>query len=447
MAKGKYEAAREKARVSYRSYIISLVCLGLCCALFVSSTFAWFSVDVGSNSNQIYVGSLQVDLLHHKGGQKIPVTAEHAVFDSAAKWKPESAQAEVLTVVNKGNIAFEYELQLAADLANCALNNGQSFYDIAKYFDVYACDGESRVLTDAGWQNMGTLAQVIKSEIPVAEGNLKKTSQTETFSVALVLRADAGTEIMGQQLSFHIKLIANQEGYIDYQQAGTAQELTAALAAGDDVQLTANISAPAATVAPYGNYYGFKHDGGLIDGAGHTLSVTGSGDTYGIMTSGGTIKNLKMNYGFRGIVLMYPQEDLILENLVIAGDGIGYCINTAEYGLPVQLIAKNSTFAGWASFAGLESASFKNCTFKLGSYWGGTTYDRVIKPFVNTSFENCNFVAEQYIDLSSLDAGCKVTFKNCNVNGTALTADNWSTLLEAIELPAGKTVADCVDFQ
>ncbi len=447
MTRGKYEAAREKARLSYKSYIIGLICLGLCCALFVSSTFAWLSEDVGSNVNQIYVGSMQVDFLHHVNGQQVAVTPNHSIFDNNIKWKPEAAQTQTMTVVNKGNIAFEYELQLIADPANCAVDNGQNFFDVANYFDVYAFAGASEDISASGWQKVGTLAQVIKKEIAVTEGLLENSGDTATFSVGLLLRDDADPKIMGQQLSFHVKLVANQEGYVDYQKVGTAGELTAALAAGDDVQLTANISAPAATVAPYGNFYGFKHDGSLLDGAGHTLSVTGSGETYGIMTSGGTIKNLKMDNGFRGIVLMYAQEDLILENVTLVGSGIGYSINTAEHGLPVQLIVRNSTLSGWASFAGLDSASFTRCTFRQGSYWGGTTYDRVVKPMVDTLFENCDFANEQYIDLSELDDGCKVIFDKCTVNGAALTAENWNTLFEAIELPAGKTIADCVVFR
>ena len=447
MARGKYEAAREKTRLSYRSYIISLICLALCCVLFVGSTFAWFSVSVSSNANQIYVGSLQVELLHHENGQQIPVTANHAVFDNAFKWKPESAQAEVLTVVNKGNIAFGYELQLAADLANSVLNNSQSFYDVAQYFDVFACSGESRALTDAGWQYVGSLAQVVRNEVAVFEGDLKNTDDADTFSIALVLRSDASTQIMGQQLSFHVKLIANQDGYVDYQKAGTAQELTAALAASEAVQLTANISAPAAEVAHNGTPYGFKLDGGLLDGAGHALTVSGSGEIYGILTNGGTIQNLTIDGGFRSITLVNPQEDLILENLTVVGSGVGYSISTAEPGAPVKLVARNSTFAGWASFEGLESAVLTDCTFQLGSYWGGTTYDRVIKPFGNTTFDGCSFTAQQYIDLSQLANGCKVTFKNCKVNGTALTAENWLMLFETIELPTGRTVSDCVVFQ
>lgn len=446
MARGKYEAAREKTRLSYRSYILSLICLGLCCALFVSTTFAWISDDVESNGNQIYVGSLQMDFLHHVNGKQVSVTPNHEIFDSNTEWNPETAQVQVLTVVNKGDIAFEYEVQLVADPANCAIDNGQSFHEIAKYFDVYAVAGTLTDISVSGWHKLGNLSQVIKKEMAVKEGLLKNTGNADTFSLALQLRGDADPQIMGQKLSFHVKLVATQEGFTDSQQVATAEELTAALATGDKVQLTADIFAPAAGTTADGKAYGFQHVNSLLDGAGHTLSVTGNGDIYGLMTTGGMIKNLKLNSGFQGIVLMYPQEDLFLENVTVEGSGVGYCLNTAQPGLPVQLVVNSSSFAGWVSFADLESAIFTNCTFRVGAYWGGTTYDRVVKPAVQTLFDGCDFAQEQYFDMSGLTEGNQVTFKNCTVNGVALTADNWSSLVEDIVLPDGKTLADCVVF-
>ena len=176
------------------------------------------------------------------------------------------------------------------------------------------------------------------------------------------------------------------------------------------------------------------------------MSVTGSGDTYAIMTTGGTVKNLTIDCGFRGIVLMYPEQDLILENVIVSGSGVGYPINTAEAGQSVKLLAKNSTFNGWSSFSNIQDATFIQCSFGQGSYWGNDN-DRVVKPYVNTTFTDCSFVKGLYIDLSSLADGCKITLDGCTVDGTVLTAENWQPLLDAIELPAGKTLEDCVIFQ
>ena len=451
MKRGKYEAASDKPSLSLRSYFLSLLSLVVCCAMFMSTTFAWFHIDVTSTGNQIHVGSLQVSLLHHKDGAQNAVTPSYKVFDSAVQWQPDHLELAVLTVKNIGQLAFDYKLQLQMDTAGCELTGGATFADVAKSFEVYIYEGNASAatkdLTDPNWKLVGTLAQVIGSKLSVTEGKMEEMGTEATFAMALYLRADAPDDTMGQKLSIHLKLIANQEGAIEYTYAANAQELSAALEKGGYTKLTANISTPAATTAPYGNLYGFKLDGGVLDGAGNTLSVTGPDDTYAIMTSGGTIRNLTVNSGFRGIMLMYAQEDLILENVTCLGSGVGYCLNTGEHGAAVKLVAKNSTFGGWASFAGLESALFVNCSFRQGSYWGGTTYDRVIKPYVNTTFDGCTFVQDQYLDLSGLADGCQITLKGCKVGDTVVTAANWQTLFEEIELPAGKTLTDCVIFQ
>ena len=66
-------------------------------------------------------------------------------------------------------------------------------------------------------------------------------------------------------------------------------------------------------------------------------------------------------------------------------------------------------------------------------YWKkngyGQTYDRLVKPYVNAVFENCEFESKFYIDLSALIENNTVTLKNCTVNGVTLTAENWTSLV------------------
>ena len=176
------------------------------------------------------------------------------------------------------------------------------------------------------------------------------------------------------------------------------------------------------------------------------------------MTNGGTIKNLTIDYGFRGIVLMSPNQDVIVDNVTLTGE-VGYAINTAEHATVegVDLIVTNSTICGWTSFAGIASASFTNCEFGQGTYWGATaTFGRVLKPYINTTLTNCSFTEHMNLDLSSLAEGQKVTIVNCTVNGVALTAgvmtiptteEQYDTELFTIDLPSwASSIADCVIF-
>ena len=254
------------------------------------------------------------------------------------------------------------------------------------------------------------------------------------------------------------KLTNHQKTFITVVAPNTsdANALTEALANGKYVVMTQDIETEAATTAPYGNKYAFKLDGGVLDGNGHELYMECYGDDYGIMTSGGTIKNLTITEGCRAVMIMYPQQDVILDNVNIGGDGVLYPINTGEGGAEgVNLIVTNSVLAGWTSYGLIESATFTNVKFKQGTYYNNI-YGRVLKPYVNTTMTNCSFVEHMNLDLSSLTAGHKITMVNCTVNGQDVNADvfsipssdaDYDTKLFTVDLPSWATsVNDCIIF-
>lgn len=223
------------------------------------------------------------------------------------------------------------------------------------------------------------------------------------------------------------------------------EDLADALANGDDVVLSQDISdAPVNSVAPYGNYYGVALNGGVLDGNGNTLDFdigelkNGKADNYGIMTSGGTIKNATITGVFRGIMIMNPTEDVIIDNVTIGDEDVCYAINTGEGDGTHKLIVKNSTIKGWSSYGtAVKSVSFTNCTFAQGEYYTDV-FGRLVKPYVDTVFDSCEFNSKFYIDLSQLgkdgdgnvlNPDAKIVLKNCTVNGVKLTADNWKELI------------------
>ena len=232
--------------------------------------------------------------------------------------------------------------------------------------------------------------------------------------------------------------------------------LSDALANGKDAVLTGDVETESATTAPYGNKYAFKQDGGVLDGNGYELYMECYGDDYGVMTSGGTVKNIIIKEACRAIMIMYPTQDVILDNVQIGGDGVLYPINTGEAGADgVDLIVTNSTLAGWTSYSNIASASFTNVKFEQGTYYDNI-YGRVLKPYVNTTMTDCSFIEHMNLDLSGLAEGQKVTMNNCTVNGTAVTLDVFSipaddaeydTELFTVDLPSWATsVADCIDI-
>ena len=241
--------------------------------------------------------------------------------------------------------------------------------------------------------------------------------------------------------------------------ASDAAALTSALADPNVkyIVLTADVNAEAATTAPYGNKYAFKQDGGVLDGNGNELYMECYGDHYGIMTSGGTIKNVTIREGCRAVMIMYPTEDIIIDNVNIGGDGVLYPINTGEAGSDgVDLVVTNSVLAGWTSYGNIESASFTNVAFEQGTYYDNI-YGRVLKPYVGTTMTDCSFIAHMNLDLSNLAQGQKIVMKNCTVDGQALTAavmvvptadSQYDTELFTVDLPSwASSIADCIVFE
>ncbi|MBQ4116367.1 MAG: hypothetical protein IJD37_03215 [Clostridia bacterium] len=190
-----------------------------------------------------------------------------------------------------------------------------------------------------------------------------------------------------------------------------------ALKAGNNVVLTDDIITTDAESNGYGST-GFNVNGGVLDGNGKTVEVEGASSTWdsAIAIKGGTIKNITVAKGFRGIFIKNGTEKVVLENVII--DGPTYTVSCDSAGKQ-GLEAYNSTFNGWTSYAAtIGTAKFVDCSFGEGA---GYAYCR---PYAPTEFVGCDF-SEGY----AIDARAVVTFENCTINGQPLTAENLSTLV------------------
>ncbi len=225
----------------------------------------------------------------------------------------------------------------------------------------------------------------------------------------------------------------------------TADELLDAVAKGGTVVLTKNIvDCPVDKVAPYGNYYGIGVNGQTLDGNNYVLDFNegprhnGKFDNYGIMTSGGTIKNVDLTGVFRAIMIMNPTETVYIDNVTIGDDDVCYAINTGEGDGTQDVVVTNSTIKGWSSYGNaIKSVTFNNCTFAQGTYYDDV-FGRLVKPYVDAVFDGCEFNGKFYIDLSALttdgdgrvvNPDAKIILRNCTVNGVKLTEDNWTSLI------------------
>ena len=199
-------------------------------------------------------------------------------------------------------------------------------------------------------------------------------------------------------------------------------ELDEALANGKNVALVNDIAVAKSEAGSNG--YGAtgisQLNGGVIDGNGNDISVNawGTWDS-AINTTGGTIKNLNVTGGMRGIFVNHNSTNnskVILENVTI--DGTVYTIS-CDQGTNQGLEAYNSTFNGWTSYAAtIGAVKFDGCSFGEGQGYA------FCRPYAATEFVNCDFAAGYEVD-----AVVAITFENCTFGGVALTADNLATLV------------------
>lgn len=197
-----------------------------------------------------------------------------------------------------------------------------------------------------------------------------------------------------------------------------ATELKDALANGKNAALMNDVMFEAKDLGSNGyGATGITVNGSVLDGNGNKFGAK-AGATWdsAISITSGTIKNIIINDGFRGIFIKKGNAPVYLENVIVEGTTYTISCDSAN---SQGLEATNCTFNGWTSFAKtIGNVKFTNCNFGAGA---GYNYSR---PYAPTTYVGCNFAAGHKVDPRAA-----VTFENCTIDGQPLTAENLATLV------------------
>ena len=180
--------------VLLHTYFTSLLSLVLCVCMFMGTSYAWFTSEITNTANEIYVGILDVALYKENKVQIAATESEPAgervelqnlantdikLFNNGIRWEPGYTALETIQIVNKGDLAFKYDLFFTDGV----LQEGatQSLEDVAKYFDVCVFDHYNKtytaptsyedILASGDWEKVGTLADVLSGKCVLA-GNM-----------------------------------------------------------------------------------------------------------------------------------------------------------------------------------------------------------------------------------------------------------------------------------
>ena len=119
-------------KATKRALLTSVMALVMCVVMLVGTTFAWFTDTASTGVNKIVAGNLKVDLEMQKpDGSWVSAKGETLEFKKAADapddekvlWEPGCRyELPALRVVNKGNLALKYKIQITGIQGDAKLN-------------------------------------------------------------------------------------------------------------------------------------------------------------------------------------------------------------------------------------------------------------------------------------------------------------------------------------
>lgn len=458
---GKYEKMPDGTRakqppaksVLLQTYFTSLLCLVLCVTMFFGTSYAWFTSEVNNTANEIYIGTLDVGLFKENGTEDPDNLAgsDKKLFDASIRWEPGYTALETIKVVNKGDLAFQYVLSFTD--GSLAEGSRLSLESVAKWFDVWVYDHraneeeqgvvpapnsyEALTAENSGWVHAdsldkllagkavldGTMVTVRQDDIADGPTTLNATNDVvateDKYTIALHMKEDANSSVIGQKISLNVKLVAYQmasetdsfenENYDSNVTAvSDAKSLQSALSQARNVQLITDVEIGDVKDRVVMN-------GGVLYGNGKKIAYSGGrineGSVGVLTTTGGTIKNLTIDGGANGRALYVTnlESDLFVSDCTFSG-AYGFNLNSAT-STDHSINFTNTTFKDWTSYANVIScANFTGCSFK-----------KVLKPYGKTVLTDCEF-ADETLDISELKAGKTITLTNCTYKGVSIAS-------------------------
>ena len=274
-----------------KALLASVLSLTLCFAMLLGTTFAWFTDKVTTGANMIISGDLEVALLDEDGNSLENSTTlfqDKNGNTSNLLWEPNATFKTVdMFVKNEGNLALKYKLILNI--------TGE---DAAKLLEVVTVTvtmgGETVDIADFE----GKLLPKDVSEAIVITTHMDQTADGEYEG----LEAALSLTVLATQLDAEFDSIGNDydDGAVfgTYIELKAGEDLLAAMASAKaDMPLTVKLMGDAtwSTEGHHGENDITPASSILIDGNGHTITVTGAGVTpLGDKEASMTLQNVKI---------------------------------------------------------------------------------------------------------------------------------------------------------
>lgn len=204
-----------------RTFVASLLSLMLCMAMFIGTTFAWFTDNVTSSSNIIKSGNLDLEMywtddLESGTWYDVEDSKNNTIFNND-NWEPGYTEVRYIKLVNAGNLALNY---------NVTLSPQGTVGKLADVINVYYINSVKENIESrndlSNYSAAGLLKDVINGG-EVAEGSLLAKGKTSPFhdtettivAIAMTMLTTAGNEYQDETIGdgFTVKATATQCPY------------------------------------------------------------------------------------------------------------------------------------------------------------------------------------------------------------------------------------------
>ena len=436
------------------SLVASIAALVLCCAMLIGTTFAWFTDTASTAVNSIQAGKLDIALemkvndgWENVEGRTLSWVKAAGGENEAVLWEPGCTyRLPELRIVNNGNLALKYKIRISGIVGDAELLDVISF----TYGDGINIDAEVSLEPQQATEGF-----IIKGHMSESAGNEYQNLSIEGIAITVVATQDTVEHDSNDN-----QYDKNAEYAIP---VATADELTAALANGQNVILTAPIKMPEVIeVKGDVTIYGGENGQLLVpDNADRVINITENTEPLTLTLSNVDVVGPTSGTYTRGISVYGTQNvTIVVDNSSVSANY--YALNIASANENVKVVVKNTTITGWCAFqtwsAGTK-ATFENCTLiglndKNYNADGWNNFATVVinpdATNVELTFKDCRIEAKQttgnkqYL-MSVRASGAKVTIDGCTffANGTEIADEDLGNYLNIY--PAARDLVLTID--
>ena len=475
-------------KATKRALLTSVMALVMCVVMLVGTTFAWFTDTASTGVNKIQAGNLDVALEMQENGNWVSAEGKTLQFKTADNrttdilWEPGCTyELPQLRVVNKGNLALKYKIQITGIQGDAKLNEVIDWTindDPINLTEEHLSAGQQgaaftikgHMQETAGNEYQGLTIDGIGITVVATQLNSEYDSFNNTYDTnATYLNTDADGNYLisnANELVFFAKAINTK--IAPYSNANNTFKLTA------DIDLGGRRWTPVGRMI---DTYGIGENStfrGNFDGGNHTVrnfnidTVDGiAGDDtnkgaglFGAVT--GTISNLKVTNativtahwaGAIAGVIQGTVETCSVENITITclpeligtswdnGDKAGSIVGYLGSGSVTKCSAKNVDITGYRDLGGIVGCSNGTVTNNTVGENVDITYDNNATRNYNNYTSAAQHNIGDYIGRGADENDVGNTGTANYVRGeTAGTAEELNTILAGYATNSGESI-------